>query len=401
MIWSTIALALREIRRNAMRSFLTMLGVIIGVGAVIALVTIAQGATEQITNEIGKLGVNLLIVSPGSERRGSTVLPPPPLEEDDAQAMVRELSGIRAAAPAAFAQQLAVAGNANWSTQVTGSTNDYFDVRGFNLARGRAFTAGELKGGTAACVLGETPRKELFGALDPLGATVRVGRVSCEVVGILESKGQSSLGNDQDDLIVMPLVTFQRRVSGKRDVSAIFASAKDDRSSAVVRQQVQALMRQRRRIQPGMEDNFRVADVEEFTKTARQVTGVLTALLGAIAAVSLLVGGIGIMNIMLVSVTERTREIGIRLAIGARGQEVLFQFLIEAIVLSTIGGVIGIGLGMLSSLGVTKVLSIPFVILPEVILGAFLFSGFVGVAFGFLPARKAARLDPIDALRHE
>lgn len=401
MIWSTIALALREIRRNAMRSFLTMLGVIIGVAAVIALVTIAQGATREITDEISKLGVNLLIVSPGADRRASTVVPPAPLEVSDAAAMERELSGVRLAAPAAFAQQLAVAGNTNWRTQITGSTNAYFDVRGFDMARGRTFTTGELKGGTAACVLGDTVREELFGPLDPLGATVRVGRVSCEVVGVLSSKGESSLGSDQDDLIVMPLITFQRRVSGNRDVSAIFASAEDGRSSSVVRQQVTALMRQRRRIQPGMEDDFRVADVEEFTKTAKQVTGVLTALLGAIAAVSLLVGGIGIMNIMLVSVTERTREIGIRLAIGARGREVLFQFLIEAIVLSTIGGILGIGLGMLSSYGVTRALSIPFVVLPEVILGAFLFSGFVGVAFGFLPARKAARLDPIDALRHE
>jgi len=401
VIGSTIALALREIRRNAMRSFLTMLGVIIGVAAVIALVTIAQGATREITDEIGKLGVNLLIVSPGADRRASTVVPPAPLEVSDATAMERELSGIRLAAPAAFAQQLAITGNTNWRTQVAGSTNAYFDVRGFDVARGRTFTAGELKGGTAACVLGDTVREELFGPLDPLGATVRVGRVSCEVVGVLSSKGESSLGSDQDDLIVMPLVTFQRRISGNRDVSAIFASAEDGRSSAVVRQQVTALMRQRRRLQPGMEDDFRVADVEEFTKTAKQVTGVLTALLGAIAAVSLLVGGIGIMNIMLVSVTERTREIGIRLAIGARGREVLFQFLIEAIVLSTIGGILGIGLGMLSSYGVTRALSIPFVILPEVIAGAFLFSGFVGVAFGFLPARKAARLDPIDALRHE
>jgi putative ABC transport system permease protein len=258
-----------------------------------------------------------------------------------------------------------------------------------------------VAGGRSACVLGATVKNELFGAVDPLGNSIRIGRVTCQVIGVLASKGQSSVGSDQDDIVVMPITAFQRRISGNKDVPVIFVSAKEGRNTTVLKGQLQALMRQRRRIELGGDDNFEVRDLKEFVDLARSATGVLTALLGAIAAVSLLVGGIGIMNIMLVSVTERTREIGIRLAIGARGHEVLLQFLVEAIVLSTIGGLLGIGLGLGGSWAATKGLELPFVILPDVMVGAFLFSALVGVAFGFLPARKAARLNPIEALRHE
>jgi putative ABC transport system permease protein len=401
MIWNTFLMSLRELKRNKMRSVLTMLGVIIGVAAVIALVTIGEGATAKITGDIGKLGKNMLIVSQGASKRGGTSVVAPALEQDDASAMVDELSGVQASAPAPSTNMLVVFGNVNWRTTVTGSTADYFYIRDYRLASGRLFTSSEVSGGRAACVIGETVRKELFGAADPLGSLVRLGRVSCQVIGVLASKGNSSVGSDQDDLVVMPITAFQRRISGSKDVPVIFVSAKDGRNTTVLKGQIQALMRQRRRVEIGADDNFDVRDLKEFVELAQSATGVLTALLGAIAAVSLLVGGIGIMNIMLVSVTERTREIGIRLAIGARGHEVLLQFLVEAIVLSTIGGVIGIGLGLGGSWAATKGLMLPFVFLPDIVAGAFIFSALVGVAFGFLPARKAARLNPIEALRHE
>jgi putative ABC transport system permease protein len=401
VIWQTLLMALRELKRNKMRSILTMLGIIIGVAAVIALVSIGQGATEQITGDIGKLGKNMLIVSQGADRRGGAMVLAPPLEMDDAQAIEHELSSIAASAPSASTNGLVVHGNANWRTTITGSTPEYFFVRDYKLASGRAFTASEQASGRSACVLGATVKKELFGSQDPLGELVRIGRVSCQVIGVLEGKGQSTVGSDQDDIVVMPLLAFQRRISGTRDVPVIFVSAKDGHSTTLAKSQIEGLLRQRRRIDLGEEDDFQVRDLKEFVDLARTTTGVLTALLGAIAAVSLVGGGIGNMNIMLVSVTERTREIGIRLAIGARGHEVLTQFLVEAIVLSTIGGTIGMGLGLLGSWATTRALSFPFVVMPDVMAGAFVFSALVGVAFGFLPARKAARLNPIEALRHE
>ena len=401
MIWNTFVMSLRELRRNKMRSVLTMLGVIIGVAAVIALVTIGQGATARITGDIGKLGKNLLIVNQGASRRSGASVPAPPLKVADADAMLSELSGVEAAAPSASRGALVVYGNSNWRTTIIGSTPDYFHVRDYQVAEGRLFTAAEVAGSSAVCVLGASVRKELFGPLDPVGKPVRLGRVSCQVIGVLAAKGQGSIGGDPDDLLVMPLSAYQRRISGNRDVPVIYVSARDGRSTTVIKSQLSALMRQRRRIELGAEDDFRVRDLAEFVELARSTTGVLTALLGAIAAVSLLVGGIGIMNIMLVSVTERTREIGIRLAIGARGHEVLLQFLVEAIVLSTIGGMLGMALGLAASWAVTRALELPFVFLPDVMLGAFVFSAVVGVAFGFLPARKAARLNPIEALRHE
>lgn len=401
MLWNTFVMSLRELRRNTMRSVLTMLGVIIGVAAVIALLTIGEGATAQITGDIGKLGKNMLIVSQGASRRRGAMVVAPPLELSDARAMETELSGIDATAPSTSARMMVVAGNLNWLANVTGSTPDYFYVRDYRLESGRTFTHSEVAGGRSACVLGHTVKKELFGAVDPIGTSIRIGRVSCQVIGVLAAKGQSSVGSDQDDIVVMPITAFQRRISGNKDVPVIFVSAKEGRNTTVVKGQIEALMRQRRRIELGADDNFEVRDLKEFVDLARNATGVLTALLGAIAAVSLLVGGIGIMNIMLVSVTERTREIGIRLAIGARGHEVLLQFLVEAIVLSTIGGLIGIALGLGGSWAATKGLELPFVVLPDVMIGAFLFSALVGVAFGFLPARKAAHLNPIEALRHE
>ncbi|HEY6726101.1 MAG TPA: ABC transporter permease [Polyangiaceae bacterium] len=401
MILATLWMAVREILRNKLRSFLTMLGIVIGVSAVIALVNIGEGATAKVKSDIGRLGDNLLIVSPGAGRRSATYTPAPLFTLEDVAAVRREVTGIEHVAPTAGAQQLVVWGNKNHQSGVTGTTNDYLAARGYRLARGREFLPAEQASGRAVCLLGATVKKELFGSSDPLGASVRVGKVSCLVIGELASKGQSGMGQDQDDLVLMPLRTVQRRLIGDPGVNAIFLSAKSSQITSSVERQLEGLLRQRRRIPPGGEDDFSVRDMQEIAQAMSSATGTLTALLGAIAAVSLLVGGIGIMNIMLVNVTERTREIGIRLAIGALARDVLFQFLVEAVVLSTLGGVIGIAAGLGMSWSATRALDLPFLLQPEILLLAFGFSAFVGVLFGFLPARKAARLNPIEALRYE
>jgi putative ABC transport system permease protein len=314
---------------------------------------------------------------------------------------VREVSGLAHVAPTAGTSQLVVWGNANRQTTVLGATNDYLDVRAYGLSSGRRFAPSELSAGRAACLLGATVKRELFGERDPLGASVRVGQLSCLVIAVLAPKGESGMGQDQDDMVVMPLRAVQRRLLGNTDVSTIFVSALPGRSTQSVQAQTEALLRQRRKLAPGQESDFTVRDMQEVAETMSSATGTLTALLGAIAAVSLLVGGIGIMNIMLVNVTERTREIGIRLAIGALASDVLFQFLLEAVVLSALGGTIGIGFGLGLSWSVTRALDMPFFVQPGVLALAFGFSAMVGVLFGFLPARKAAALNPIEALRHE
>jgi putative ABC transport system permease protein len=401
MFGNTLLMALREIRRNKLRSTLTTLGIVIGVAAVIALVTLGEGATARVTNDIAKMGVNMLTVMPGAQRRGPSQLDAAPLSLDDARAIEREIKAVQAVAPTASRGVLAVSANKSWNTVVTGTTNAYFTVRAVRLASGRMFADVELTGGLPVCVLGATVERELFGHQDPLGVSIRLGRVSCLVIGVLEAKGQSAFGNDQDDYLLMPLSAFQRRVAGTNDVGAIALSAVSEAQTTKAKQQVTALLRERRRIVEGQADDFAVHDTREIVQTLQTVTGVLTALLGAVAAVSLLVGGIGIMNIMLVSVTERTREIGIRLAIGARGREVLFQFLVESIVLCVFGGVLGMLLGLSGSYFAGQALALPFVFLPQVVLIAFAFSFVVGVAFGLFPALKASRLNPIEALRHE
>jgi len=401
MLWNTLLMSLREIRRNTLRSVLTTLGVIIGVAAVIAMVHLGEGATRRITNDISSLGRNLLFVFPGAGRRTATVVSAPPFDIADARAIAEEVSGVAGAAPSAGGAGLAVFGNKNWRTGITGTTNDYFRVREWGLAGGRLFLESEELAGSAVCVLGATPRRELFGTADPLGATLRVGAISCEVVGMLEEKGRSTFGDDQDDFIAVPIAMFHRRIAGNQDVGVIFVSAVSPEATTEAQRGIDALLRQRRRIVDGADSDFLVRDTKEITELASTATGVLTALLGAIASVSLLVGGIGIMNIMLVSVTERTREIGIRLAIGARAREVLLQFLVEATVLSTLGGLVGIALGLGGSYLAAKPLGLPFVLVPEIVVVAFVFSAAVGVGFGFFPARKAARLNPIDALRYE
>jgi putative ABC transport system permease protein len=399
MLWSTLLMSIREIRRNTLRSLLTMLGVIIGVGAVVVLVTLGKGASARVEADIAKLGNNLLIVSPGASRRGPAANTARAFERADLVAIRREVSGIAALAPAAQKQTLVVAGNRNWTTPVIGTTPDYLEVRGYTVASGRAFTESEANSGRAVVVLGQTVREELFGSLDPVGQQVRVGRVPAEVIGILTPKGQAAMGQNQDDIVLMPLVTYQRRVAGNNDISSIYVSAAEGRPTILVQSQIESLLRQRRR--PSGEDDFNVRDMAEIAATMASATGAMTALLGAIAGVSLLVGGIGIMNIMLVSVTERTREIGIRLSIGALPGEVLLQFLIEAVVLSSLGGLLGILSGLTGGWFAAQKLDVPFVVVPQIVLVAFLFSAAVGVVFGILPARRAARLNPIEALRHE
>ena len=401
MIRATIVMALREIHRNTMRSILTTLGIVIGVGSVITMVTLGRGATAKITADITSMGTNLLIVMPGSERRGPMTETATPLKIEDARTILREVRAVAKVAPSASRSLLVVFGNKNWNTIATGSTNAYLEIRGFGFQRGTGFSDADIQAGASSCILGATVSSKLFGQQEPIGAAVRVGNVSCKVIGVLTSKGQSTFGMDQDDFVVMPLTTFQRRIAGNTDVGAIFASAVSDAAISRARTQIESLMRERRRILPGQNSDFVVQDMKEITNTLGTVTGALTALLGAIAGVSLLVGGIGIMNIMLVSVTERTREIGTRLAIGARGREVLFQFLVEAVTLSTLGGVLGILLGLGLSFGGSRLFSLPFTVSADIVLIAFAFSTVVGVAFGFFPARKAARLNPIDALRHE
>ncbi len=398
---ATIFMAFRELRRNVMRSALTTLGIVIGVASVIAMVTLGRSATARVTQDIASLGQNMLMVFPGSDRRGPVSVAATPFRMDDVRAIEKEVGDLATVAPTASKSELIVYGNANHTTAVYGVTNTFFVVRSLKIQRGRDFSDAELAGGNPACVLGETVRKELFGTQEALDSSIRVGTVACRVVGILEAKGQNTFGQDQDDFIVMPLTTVQRRLAGNSDIGMMYVSVAEEKAIARTKARIQSLLRDRRRIQPGQTDDFNVQDTKEIAKTVSSVTGVLTALLGAVAAVSLLVGGIGIMNIMLVAVTERTREIGIRLSIGALASEVLMQFLVESIMLCTLGGVIGVTLGLLGSYGATRALSMPFEVDPVIVLVAFVFSAAIGIAFGYLPARKAARLNPIEALRHE
>lgn len=401
MFWNAFILALREIRRNVMRSFLTILGIVIGVAAVITMVTLGNGATLQVTQQIASLGTNLLTMVPGQRMGMGQRSAASAFDEDDVEAIAREIPSLAGVAPASVQSVTTVVGNENWSTSITGSNNQYFQVGNWTLVSGRQFTDSEIRAGKPVCILGESVRKELFGSQDPLGNKIRLEKLSCQVIGLLQAKGQSAMGKDQDDTIIIPLRTLQRRIAGNQDISRIQVSVRDGASTDKVKQNITRLLRERRHISANEDDDFQILDVKQLAKTLTGTTQILTALLGAVAAVSLLVGGIGIMNIMLVSVTERTREIGIRLAIGALEREVLIQFLVEAVVLSSLGGIIGIVLAIIASLGLANLLQVPFVLDPAIVVLAFLFSATVGVIFGYFPARRAAQLDPIEALRHE
>ena len=402
MLLNTLLLALRSIRRNLMRSFLTILGIVIGVSAVITMVTLGNGATLAVQNQISGLGTNLLQVRPGQRMGpGSGGATAPAFKETDADAIASQIGGILAVAPEARTGSTLVAGGRNWSSSVIGSTNAWLETGNWTLADGRAFSDDELRAGAAVCLIGETVRRELFGSRAAVGEQLRVKQISCEVVGLLASKGQGAFGNDQDDVVLMPIKTLQRRITGNTRVNTLLVSMAQGSDADRVKSSMTQLLRERRKLAPTDEDNFNVLDTKQLAETLSGTTKVLTMLLGAVAAVSLLVGGIGIMNIMLVSVTERTREIGLRLAIGALEREVLLQFLIEAVVLASLGGVIGIVLATGASIGLSALMDVPYIFNPGVNLLSFVFSAGIGVLFGYFPARRAARMDPIEALRHE
>jgi putative ABC transport system permease protein len=401
MLWEAVRLANQAIRRNALRSFLTVLGIVIGVGAVIAMVTIGNGATVKVSADLAKLGSNLLFIRPGQFGPGRASSDAKPFNARDIAALRADLRRVQAVAPVAQKTVTAIFGSESRNTVLAGTDNGYLVARDWRLTAGRPFLDGEVRGGRAACILGQTVREELFGHDDPVGRQIRVGKVSCEVIGLLAAKGQSGFGTDQDDVILVPLRMFQRRIAGNTDISTIYVSADENVDTAKVQADIERLLRERRGIAAGKEDDFSVRDMKQIIETQTAATGVLTGLLGAVAGVSLLVGGIGIMNIMLVSVTERTREIGIRLAIGALESQVLLQFLVEAVMLSLFGGVIGIALGLGLAGLVTRALGVPFTLDTTIVVVAFAFSALVGVVFGYFPARRAARLDPIEALRHE
>ena len=404
-LMGTIRIAMRALARNKMRSSLTMLGIIIGVGAVIAMVGLGQGAQQQVQQQIAAMGSNMLFVGSGTVNRsglrtgwGGTKT----LVYDDMTAILRECPAVVAAAPGSMTAAQVVFENDNWSTRITGTEPQYFDIRNWPMQSGAVFTQADVQAAANVAIIGETVRKNLFGATDAVGQTIRIKNLPFRVVGVLTPKGQSAaMGDDQDDAILIPITTLQKKLTGETWLRWVMVSAVSRDASYAAQQQITELLRDRHRIRPGADDDFMVRNLADMADLADQAGKVMTLLLASIASVSLLVGGIGIMNIMLVSVTERTREIGIRMAIGATEQDVQRQFLVEAVVLSLIGGAVGIVFGVGSSLLITNTLGWPVLVSPLAIVTAVLFSAAVGIFFGFYPARKAARLDPIEALRYE
>ena len=394
----------RALARNTMRSALTMLGIIIGVGAVIAMVAVGQGAKAQIEAQIASIGSNLLMVFPGSTTQAGvragygTVTT---LTEDDALAIQKELSSVRFVAPSLRTVAQVVSADQNWSTSLTGSTPDFFTVRDWSFELGSPFTSSDAAGANKVAVLGNTVANNLFGSQDPIGQIIRIRNVPFKVIGLLSPKGQSAMGQDQDDTVIIPLSTLQKRIMGVTYIQTILISANSPQETVTASEEVQQLLRQRHHIPPGQDDDFTVRNMTDLASAAEASSQVMTLLLGSIASVSLIVGGIGIMNIMLVSVTERTREIGIRMAVGARERDVLLQFLVEAVVLSLAGGILGILLGVASSWIISGFVHWPTIISLRSILLASVFSIAIGVFFGLYPARRAALLDPIEALRYE
>jgi putative ABC transport system permease protein len=402
-------IALRALAVNKMRSVLTMLGIIIGVGAVIAMVSVGAGAQARVAEQIQSLGSNLIIILSGSVTSGGVRMgqgSQSTITEDDAAAIAREVPAVQVAAPSVRGTAQVVAGNLNWATVVQGVTHDYFEAREWSVVQGRAFGPEEVEGATKVALLGQTTASNLFGGADAVDQVIRIKKVPFTVLGVLGYKGQNSWGQDQDDVILIPISSAKKKVLGvnqanARSVGAISVKIRAGEDMAEAEAQIRALLRQRHRLQPYQDDDFTLRNLTDILQTQEQASQVMTNLLLAIASVSLLVGGIGIMNIMLVSVTERTREIGLRMAVGARGRDILTQFLVEATTLSLIGGLIGVALGLGSSRAISYFAEWRVLISPESIALAFGFAAVVGVVFGFYPARKAARLDPIDALRYE
>ncbi|MGJ0365847.1 ABC transporter permease [Aliarcobacter cryaerophilus] len=403
MLLNALLIAIKEIRRNILRSILTILGIVIGVASVIAMVMIGDGTTANVTANIEKLGSNMLNVRVGQEKRGAPRddNSAKPFKIEDITAIKNEVSNLKGVTAENSSMANVVFGNKSNSSLIVGTTNDYFIIKDWEVEQGRIFEEGELSSGKSVCILGTTVVKNLFGDENPIGATIRIKNFPCSVIGVLASKGASSFGRDQDEVVITPLKMYQRKIQGNLDVSTIIVSVMEEKYIEDAKEQIISLMQDRRAVKVGESDNFHIRDMKDILNTMTSTTKMLTYLLGSIAAISLLVGGIGIMNIMLVSVTERTREIGIRLAIGAMQSEVLLQFLIEAIVLSTWGGIIGIFLGLGVGYGVVQIFELPYIINTQIILISFIFSTLIGVVFGYFPARKAARLNPIDALRYE
>ena len=402
MLGTTFLLAIRSIARHKLRSFLTTLGIIIGVAAVVTMVTLGTATTAAVQKSISSLGTNVLQVRPGQGfGRGGGGPRPPDFKPQDVEAIANQIAGVTAVAPQAQASATAIYQGANWSTTINGTTRAYFDVQPWPLTAGRYFTGQEEQSGKAVCIVGSTVAKNLFNGGEAVGTRIRIGNISCDVIATLSTRGQQGFGGDQDDVVIMPLKAVQRRFTGTTDIRLMLVGVDEAYSTATVQSGIEDILRERRNITGGKQDDFNVFDTKQISDTLTATTTLLTQIVTAVAAISLIVGGIGIMNIMLVSVTERTREIGIRLAIGAVANEVLTQFLVEAVALSMLGGVIGlllaqVAIGVMSALG-----GLPWLFVPQINLVAFGISALIGVVFGYFPARRAASLNPIDALRHE
>jgi putative ABC transport system permease protein len=401
MFGTTVVLALRSIARHKLRSFLTILGIIIGVGAVVAMVTLGKATTAAVQQSISALGTNVLQVRPGQGfGRGGGGPRPPDFDMTDVDAVASQIAGVTAVAPQASATATAIYEGANWSTTINGTTAAFLTVQPWPLAAGRYWSPAEESAGRAVCLIGNTVRQNLFRDGEAVGKRFRLGTITCTVIGTLIKRGQGGFG-DQDDVVVMPIKTVQRRFTGSRDVRLMLVGVDQAYANEAVQAAISDLLRQRRHIQPGRDDDFNIFDTAQIRDTLTGTTTLLTRIVAAVAAISLVVGGIGIMNIMLVSVTERTREIGIRLAIGAVANEVLMQFLVEAVALSMLGGLIGLAIAQLVIAAVTPLMQVPWTFDLQINLVAFAISAVIGVVFGYFPARRAAALNPIDALRHE
>jgi putative ABC transport system permease protein len=402
MLGASLLLALREIRRHLLRSILTVLGIVIGVASVVTMVTVGNGVTASVREQIASLGANTLIVVPNSSGRQAGSETPRPFTAQDVDAIREQIGGIAGAAGQVNSTQTAAANGISWQTTVTGTTDEGLRIQAMSVSSGRLFTPEEEGAGKSVCIIGETVSKNLFADLDPVGRELHVGKLACPVIGVLKERGQGGgMGNDQDDTVLMPLRTVQRQIIGTTDIYWMVVGVDPAFDNSAVSADLTRLLRERRHLATGVADDFRIIDMKQISDTVSGTLRVMTGLVAAIASISLIVGGIGIVNIMLVSVTERTREIGIRLAIGALAREVRLQFLTEAVVLCSLGGAIGIALSLGLSLLLTRIMDVQFLFDPLINLGSLLFSSFLGILFGYVPAQRAAALNPIDALRHE
>ncbi|MBB5710265.1 ABC transporter permease [Sphingomonas xinjiangensis] len=401
MFGTTFLLAVRSIFRHKLRSFLTTLGIIIGVAAVVAMVTLGQATTKAAQAQVASLGTNILQIRPGQGfGRGGGGPRPPDFKQEDVDAIAEQVAGVTAVAPQAQSTGTVIYQGANWSTTINGTTNAFFQVQPWPLVSGRVFNRQEEQAGKAVCIIGNTIRTNLFRGGEAVGERMRVNGISCDIIGVLSTRGQGGFG-DQDDVVIMPIKQVQRRFTGNRDIRLMLVGVDPAYDGQQVQASISQVLRERRSITGGKEDDFNIFDTAQISATLTGITTLLTQIVTAVAAISLVVGGIGIMNIMLVSVTERTREIGIRLAIGAVASEVLMQFLMEAVVLSCLGGLVGLAVAQLVVLGLAPLMQVPFLFVPQINVIAFLISALIGIVFGYFPARRAASLNPIDALRHE